>query len=193
MKKKLLLFTFVVMLIGITPIKSSAQYDAFLGEVKMFAGNFAPRGWAICNGQTLQIASNTALFSILGTTYGGNGTTTFSLPDLQGRVPIGVSNGYSSKREVKLGEKLGQDVIYLTNDQLPSHEHGLKNVEEIIIKNSNDNNNTDSKKVLSPDPTGGPTIVTTQKTGASKPIFIQPPSLAINYIICINGFYPSRD
>lgn len=109
MKKKLFLPLLVALFIGFTSMKSSAQ-DAMLAEIKLFAGNFAPRGWATCEGQLLPIAQNTALFALLGTTYGGDGRTTFALPDLRGRVPVGVGNG-PGLSPIKQGEKQGPDNV----------------------------------------------------------------------------------
>lgn len=96
--------------------------DNFVGEIRMVAFNFAPRGWAFCNGQTISISQNQALFALLGTTYGGNGTTTFQLPDLQCRVPVHAGNG-AGLSPVVLGEKAGTESITLTNQQLPQHTH----------------------------------------------------------------------
>src|SRR5215472_14207563 len=96
----------------------------FLGEIFMFAGNFAPRGYALCNGQLMSIQQNTALFSILGTTYGGNGTTTFALPDLRGRSPIGTGQG-PGLTDIVLGEMAGTENVTLTTNNMPSHTHSL--------------------------------------------------------------------
>src|SRR5687767_11620624 len=94
----------------------------FIGTVVLFAGNFAPRGWAFCAGQILSIAQNTALFSILGTTYGGNGQTTFALPDLRGRVPMGTGQGPGLQNYV-LGEAVGVEHVTLNTTQMPAHNH----------------------------------------------------------------------
>ena len=101
--------------------------DPFLGQIIMFAGNFAPRGWALCDGQLLPIAQNTALFSLIGTFYGGDGRTTFGLPDLRGRVPIhdGASQG-PGLSPYQLGQKGGAEGVTLTQDQMPSHTHGIQ-------------------------------------------------------------------
>ena len=96
--------------------------DEYIGIIKIFAGNFAPRSWAFCNGQLLAIAQNQALFSILGTTYGGDGRTTFALPDLRGRVPVGEGTG-PGLSTIKLGQRLGNEYNILTALQLPSHTH----------------------------------------------------------------------
>jgi len=100
--------------------------EAFIATILLFAGNYAPRGWAFCNGQTLPIAQNSALFSLLGTTYGGDGTTTFNLPDLRGRVPVGASDqaGPGLTRRA-VGEKAGAESVTLTAAQMPAHAHVL--------------------------------------------------------------------
>src|SRR6266513_3160610 len=89
----------------------------FIGEIRMFAGNFAPVGWAFCNGAILPIDQNDALFNLIGTTYGGDGQTTFALPDLQSRVPMHVGNGFD------LGQKGGEESVTLTTNQIPVHSH----------------------------------------------------------------------
>ena len=96
--------------------------EGTIGEIRMFAGNFAPRSWAFCNSQILSIAQNTALFSILGTTYGGNGQTTFGLPDLRGRVPIGTGQG-PGLPNVSLGEMSGTPTTTLLATNMPAHTH----------------------------------------------------------------------
>src|SRR6478672_10112699 len=96
--------------------------EPFLAEIIMFAGNFAPRGWAFCQGQILSIAQNTALFSLLGTTYGGNGQTTFALPDLRGRVPVGTGQG-PGLSNYDLGQVSGSESVTLTVSQMPAHNH----------------------------------------------------------------------
>ena len=96
--------------------------NAMIGTIALFAGNFAPIGYALCQGQILAIASNTALFSILGTTFGGNGTTTFALPDLRGRSPIGAGNG-PGLSQIVLGEQAGAPLVSLLTSNLPAHNH----------------------------------------------------------------------
>jgi microcystin-dependent protein len=100
--------------------------DPFLGEIRMFAGNFAPQGWAFCAGQILAIASNQALFALLGDVYGGDGKTTFSLPDLRGRAPVGVGGGGNTGpglSSIPLGQKSGAESVSLSYSQLPNHTH----------------------------------------------------------------------
>lgn len=194
MKKNLFALIFVVLFIGFTPGKATAQ-EAFITEVKLFTGNFAPRGWAFCEGQLLAISQHQTLFSLIGTIYGGDGRTTFALPDLRGRIPVGVGNG-PGLSSMTVGQKTGAESATLRNEQLPAHHHGLINVEEVNIKtspaNNNNNNNNESKKVLAPAAGGTATIVTTQNTGGSQSINIKQPSLGMHYIICINGIFPSR-
>src|SRR5688572_5778483 len=96
--------------------------EPMIGEIRMWAGNFAPKNWALCNGQILAIASNTALFSILGTTYGGNGTTTFGLPDLRGRVPLGQGQGPGLTPR-SLGEIGGEESVVILTSEMPAHTH----------------------------------------------------------------------
>ena len=96
--------------------------EPFIAEIILFAGNFAPRGWAFCQGQILSIAQNTALFSILGTTFGGDGQTTFALPDLRGRVPVGLGQG-PGLPNVNLGEVGGEPTHTLINTEMPAHSH----------------------------------------------------------------------
>src|SRR5438045_7604430 len=96
--------------------------EGFIGEIRMFGGNFAPKGYQLCNGQILPIAQNTALFSILGTTYGGNGQTTFGLPDLRGRAPVSAGQG-PGLPNYDLGTQTGSPTTTLTTGQMPTHSH----------------------------------------------------------------------
>jgi microcystin-dependent protein len=161
---------YIIALQGVFPSRSDEGFVSyssdfpFLGEVDLFAGNFAPRGWASCEGQLLPIAQNQALFSILGTTYGGDGRTTFALPDLRGRTPIGPRTGPGLSTRY-LGEKAGVENITLTEAQIPSHNHTLP----------------------------GPYISdATGNTGGSQPHTNMQPYLALNYTIAVQGLYPSQ-
>jgi microcystin-dependent protein len=113
---------YCIALVGLYPSRNGAE--PFIGEIMIFGGNFAPRGWAFCDGQLLPVSQNTALFSLLGTTYGGDGRTTFALPDLRGRVPLhpGTGPGLSSRQ---LGEKGGTETNVLTIGQMPAHNHTI--------------------------------------------------------------------
>src|SRR5438132_4972405 len=97
----------------------------FIGEIRMFAGNFAPAGWAFCNGALIPISENDTLFNLIGTTYGGDGQSTFALPDLQGRVPIHAGQGPGITQNYQLGEKAGVESVTLTTNQIPIHTHAL--------------------------------------------------------------------
>jgi microcystin-dependent protein len=160
----------------------------------MFGCNFAPRNWAFCNGQLMAIAQNTALFSLLGTTYGGNGQTTFALPDLRGRVPIhfGQGPGLSS---YALGQTGGVESVTLIQQQIPQHNHSLAC--------SSDDPNAGSPKNNFPAAVSTPIYSTTSNAsmasnaigiaGGSQPHENRPPLLTINYCICVAGIFPSRN
>eukprot|EP01060_Flectonema_neradi_P035489 TRINITY_DN6545_c1_g1_i1.p1 TRINITY_DN6545_c1_g1~~TRINITY_DN6545_c1_g1_i1.p1 ORF type:complete len:137 (+),score=29.09 TRINITY_DN6545_c1_g1_i1:32-412(+) len=118
---------YIIAIMGVYPSRSDREaqtlsVEGMLGEVRLFAGNFAPRSWAFCDGQLLPIAQNTALFSILGTTYGGDGVTTFALPDLRGRVPLGPRNGPGLSYR-QLGQKGGEENHQLSVSEMPNHSH----------------------------------------------------------------------
>src|SRR4051812_24764509 len=97
----------------------------FIGEIRMFGGNFAPAGWAFCNGQLMPISENDALFTLIGTTYGGDGQSTFALPDLQGRLPLHQGQGPGITQSYVIGEKTGVESVTLTTQQIPTHNHGF--------------------------------------------------------------------
>jgi microcystin-dependent protein len=198
--------------------------DPFLGEIRMVGFNFAPVGWFLCNGQTLAISSYTALFSLLGTTYGGNGTSTFQLPNLQGRVPLHVGQGAGLPNYV-WGEQGGAASISLTNAQLPTHIHQATftgtapsgagnltvNVQGSPVAGTSDTpsgNYIGTKYVIAankgavgniagvsgsvsglPAPPGS---VTVAQAGNGQPFSIEPPYLAIYFIIAYQGIFPSR-
>lgn len=165
--------------------------DAYLGSIILFAGNFAPRGYALCQGQTFSIAQNSALFAILGTTYGGNGTSTFQLPDLRGRVPIGTGQAPGLSSQV-LGQSGGTETVTLTANQLPTHTHPLSAtnaaadstnpIGAIPAKGGSYSKGTPSGAAASSGPTGGNQAHSNMQ-----------PTLALNYIICVQGLFPSRN
>jgi microcystin-dependent protein len=176
--------------------------EGTIGEIRMFAGTFAPRTWAFCNGQLISIATNTALFSILGTTYGGNGQTTFALPDFQGRVAVGTGTG-PGLPNVQLGEKSGTNTATLTTANMPAHNHQV--VGNIFVQAASDGAlSTDpTNKLVGPgefyasnDPVNmAPTAINLPTTiaGNSQPFSIMQPYLGMNYVICMFGIFPSRD
>ncbi len=175
--------------------------DGTIGEIRLFAGNFAPRNWAFCQGQLLAIASNTALFSILGTTYGGNGQTTFGLPDFRSRVAIGTGQG-GGLSEYVLGEMSGTENVTILQTQMPAHMHTLQGT--IQTGGPADSSTptgmypaTSGSDIYAEAPNGGnmaANIVSGQTavTGGSQPLPILQPFLGMNYIICMYGVYPSR-
>lgn len=173
--------------------------EPFIAEIRIFAGNFAPRSWAFCDGQLLPISNNTALFSLIGTTYGGDGRTTTALPNLQDRVPMhpGRGPGLTSRR---LGERTGIEVVSLTESQIPSHSHTMRGT--TTLANSTSPTNTTS---LGRSGGGGRTYTTTvgtnqvdmssqmmSITGGGQSHTNMQPYLTLNYIIALQGLYPSR-
>ena len=167
--------------------------EPFIGEIIMFGGNFAPRGWALCDGQLLPIAQNSALFSILGTTYGGDGRTTFGLPDLRGRVAMHAGSGPGLTPR-QLGAKGGEETVTLSVNQIPSHDHTLN----ASSAESNQKNAADG--VLAKAgiyQTGNPDEVMDRQsignTGANQAHDNVQPFQTVNYIIALTGTYPSRN
>jgi len=187
--------------------------EPMLAQIMLFAGNFAPRGWAYCSGQILPIAQNQALFSLLGTTYGGDGRTSFALPDLRGRAPIhpGTGPGLSARR---LGERGGAEYNHITVNQMPSHTHTLTTTpgEVSIPANVNQgdedesspgagvlaNSGTDLYSSAADGVYSGAAIpvsgskVEISNTGGSQSVNNMQPFLGVNYIIALFGLYPSR-
>lgn len=192
--------------------------EPMIGEIRMFAGNFAPRGWELCRGQLLSISSNTALFSILGTTYGGDGRTSFALPDLRGRVPVGEGNG-PGLPNTRLGQRGGTYEVTLATSQIPSHSHtmtggtlnaqaslhafsetGNTNIPEgnrLANSGTFDNEFLDSGSDVtmgagSVQVTGSIDGMQALPTGGSQAHTNMQPYLSINFIIALVGTYPSR-
>ncbi len=184
--------------------------EPFIGEVKLLGFNFAPKGYQICAGQTLAISSNTALFSLLGTTYGGNGQTTFCLPDLQGRMPIGQGNGPGLPAHT-MGEKAGNVSTTLLTSNMPAHVHTLNSMHVRIASNETSGSSNTSANAFpgNNDTTGvyaeaatpntfmAPGVATvsgsTDVTGTNSPIDLMNPYLVMNYSIAIYGIFPSRN
>lgn len=174
--------------------------DPFIGEIRIFAGNFAPRGWAMCNGQLLAISQNTALFSLLGTNYGGNGQTTFALPNLQGSAPLhaGQGPGLSS---YDLGQTGGETNVTLISSELPSHTHP-------VFGTSSPGSAVDPANAvwgtaavargtkMYADSPGSPLQMNPSAfsaTGGNQPHNNLPPYLTLTFIIALVGIYPSRN
>ncbi len=182
--------------------------EGTIGEIRMFAGNFAPRTWAFCEGQLLAISQNTALFSILGTTYGGDGRTTFGLPDLRGRAPIGPGSG-PGLPTYRLGQKSGSPTNFLTVNQLPSHTHAV--AANVSSGNATQNAATQGASIATPGSGEGRSFTQTAgfnrstpdvtlngnsviigNTGGSQAVNNMQPFVGIYYIICLQGVFPSR-
>ena len=170
--------------------------EEMIGVIKMFAGNFAPRGWALCDGQLLPIAQNTALFSILGTTYGGDGRTTFALPDLRGRIPMHPGSGPGLTRR-RLGEKGGSENNTLNVNQMPSHSHSVPlhaPVAKGTTDKDKDSNASDAGfvKASLPDTQTQTFTLDAEHVGGNQPVNNMQPFQCVNFIICLQGIFPSR-
>ena len=170
--------------------------DPFIAMIVMFAGNFAPRNWALCDGQILQISTNTALFSLVGTIYGGDGRVTFALPDLRGRVAMHPGNGAGLSAR-RLGEKGGAENVTLATAQIPSHNHNVQ-----VAVNTAPGEESAPTGVISShagafneDATsgqflGGPN--NTLNAGGSQSHANIQPFTGVNFIIALQGTFPSR-
>jgi microcystin-dependent protein len=171
----------------------------YLGEIRIFSGNFAPKGWAFCNGQLLPINQNQALFAILGTVYGGDGVTTFALPDMRGRIALHW--GSNQGGVYNLGQKAGTENVTLTTAQMPAHIH------PVMASNTIGTSGTPSGNLLGiskdNDGNGFPMYATTANTtmnanavgvtGGSQPHENRQPSMAITFIVALTGIFPSRN
>ena len=174
--------------------------DPFIGEIRLFGGNFAPRGYAFCDGQLLQISQNTALFSLLGTTYGGDGRTTFALPDLRGRTPIGPRQGPGLTNRT-LGQRLGQETATLTQSQMASHNHPMIATTDFSTSMMPGNNLPSRPPGLlgtriyanGPPNTMMNTAAIDGTTGGNGSHNNMQPFLGLNYIIALQGIFPSRN
>jgi microcystin-dependent protein len=170
----------------------------FIGEIRMFGGNFAPVNWAFCNGQTLSIAQYTALFSLIGTTYGGDGVQTFNLPNLQSRVPVHQGNGPGGTYVI--GQPAGAEAVILTPQQMPSHTHtlGAANTGETEVPTNSTipalaTSNQAGVAVYGPVPTNtnlNPNTI--RNDGGGQPHSNIQPYLALNFIISLLGIFPPR-
>ncbi len=170
----------------------------FLGMIALFGFNFPPRGWAICNGQLLSISQNSALFALLGTIYGGNGVTTFGLPDLRGRVPLGVGQGPGLSNYVQ-GQVGGTENTTLVAANLPAHTHTVNASTDIASVGSPAGNSlgASARGGITPYVVGNANQVamgaTTSSVGSNTAINNMQPYLTMNYCIALEGIFPSRD
>jgi microcystin-dependent protein len=164
--------------------------EPFLGELRLMSFNFPPKGWALCNGQFMPINQNQALFSLLGTTFGGNGQTTFALPDLRARTPIHVGNGHT------LGERAGEDSHTLTQNEMPAHVHPV-----MASSAASGGNNLPTNRFLggAADAYHAATNLTTFRsgtitnTGGSQPHLNDQPFLTLTFCIALQGIFPSQN
>lgn len=173
--------------------------DPFLAEIRIFAGSYAPSGWALCNGQLMSISQNTALFSLLGTTYGGDGRVTFGLPDLTGSAPMQQGQGPGLSQRY-LGEIGGEPTVTLLSTEMPAHTHlanantgsgGTTSPANAIWAEAAIGRQTDNiYATTAPNVMMNP--MTTQVTGGSQPHNNMPPYLCLNYIIALSGIFPQR-
>ncbi|MEF9963207.1 MAG: tail fiber protein [Comamonas sp.] len=184
--------------------------DAFMGLITIFGGSFAPRGWAFCNGQLIAISQNTALFSLLGTTYGGNGQTTFALPDLRGRVPLGTGQGPGLDLFV-WGQVGGTPNTSLTIQNMPMHNHTATTTSGpaastsagtlqtpaagslLAQSNQRDAQYIEAANAGTTVSLGGTSTVNVGIAGGSQPFPNMQPYLGLNFIIALEGIYPSRN
>jgi len=167
----------------------------YIGEIRIFAGSFAPAGWAFCNGALMPISENDALFTLIGTTYGGDGQTTFGLPDLQGRAPIHQGTG-SFGTTYQIGEKAGTEQVTLTTNQIPQHNH------QLLVSQDQGSVTAPANDILGSNPTVqlyrpgvgtqpfDPSAMT--PVGGSQPHENMQPFIVMNYIISLFGLFPSQ-
>lgn len=178
--------------------------EGTLAEIRMFAGNFSPRGWVFCQGQVLPIAQWTAVFALVGTIYGGNGQTTFGVPDFRGRLAVGTGNG-AGVASVQLGEMSGLNTTTLLAANLPAHTHQVAG--NITPRAFGDLGNQESPENTfaagsSTKPYNGsadanmqpfPMNVPTNIVGGSSPVSLMQPYTGMNHIMCVEGIFPSRN
>lgn len=170
--------------------------DPFLGQIAFVAFNFAPIGWAECNGQAMSIVQNSALFALLGTTYGGNGSTTFNLPDMRGRTLVGVGQG-PGLSNYSQGQTGGQETVTLNTNQIPAHSHSIAAVKADGNQSSPAGNLPANTKTLDKeysDATADTTMKSTMvsSTGGNQPHENRSPYLTLKCIIATQGVFPSR-
>ncbi len=187
---------------------SKAEADPFIGQIETFGFNFAPRGWALCNGQLLAISSNTALFSLFGTFYGGDGRTTFALPDCRGRVMTHFGSGPGLTPR-SIGQRFGQENVTLTENQIPSHNHTATTTSTLMATDTNGTTEVPTGNVLADDGNDriysnvAPNVAmnaaaivsstTIGNTGGSQSHTNVQPTLVINWSVALTGIFPSRN
>lgn len=169
--------------------------DQYLGEIRMFSGNYAPQGWALCNGQLLAIKQNEALYTLIGTTYGGDGKSTFALPDLQGRVPVHTGKNPVSGTVYPLGQKAGTETVTLEPSMLPAHTHPIQ-AQQLAGNNTSPTNNiwaTSTSKVYSTAaPNGVMDPATISAIGGNQSHNNMMPYSTVTFIIALQGNFPTQ-
>jgi len=167
--------------------------DQYLGEIRMFSGNYAPQGWAFCNGQTLNVNEYSALFSLLGKTYGGDGHTTFALPDLRGRVPIHNGKSPQSGTEFALAQQGGSETVKLTEAQMPAHTHAVR-AQSTAGTNTNPVNSFWAASTVNEYSTAAPNLTMSTAAvsyeGGSGGHDNMMPFFPVTFIIATQGLYP---
>ena len=187
-----------VSMLGLHQTAAAQASDPFLGQIMCAGFTFAPRGWAELNGQILSIAQNTALFALLGTTYGGNGQSTFALPDLRGRVPMHAGQGPGLTPRDQ-GESSGAEQVTLNNSQLPAHNHTVtpmgSSADATLMSPANGVPATKARTTLYAPGPGAVAMspVLTSAAGSNAPVSVMQPYLAVKCFIALNGVFPSRD
>lgn len=169
--------------------------DCYVGEIRMFAGTFAPQDWAFCNGALLPIDGNETLFTLIGTTYGGDGQSTFGLPDLTGRIPVHGGQGPGLTNRA-VGQSGGVESVTLSPDQIPAHTHALTGSTSPATSTSPTNAvwgtwNDAQYSVAPPDTLLAPDVLA--PAGGSQPHDNMPPFVAVSFIIAMNGIFPSQN
>lgn len=192
--KRFILVLFILGAFFLNESNKIFAQDAYLGDIKMTAITFTQDGWLDCNGQLLQIIQYQALYSLLGITYGGDGRTTFALPDLRGRVPVCMGQGTGLSTYTQ-GQKGGVETVALTTAQMPAHTHGVAvstaagNSSSPSTTYSADSGNFDKEYSTSSNATN---TVMVQSAGGGAAHENRQPYFAVRYVICVDGYYPPR-
>lgn len=181
--------------LGGTGAQAQGVGDCLLGDIRLFSGNFAPLGWLAADGRLLLISDYGALFTLIGTTYGGNGQDNFALPNLSSSVPVGTGQGLGMGRTVQLGMRFGTETVQMQSQHMPAHNHAL------VVAAQATTAAPSVGAALAPAHNGGAFAVaatdttlapgTVGGTGGSQPFDLSPPALGLHYILCVQGFYPS--
>lgn len=195
MKLKSALLAAALMGAGLATAPSASAQEPFVGELRLFGNNFCPRNWAMAQGQLLPIAQNTALFSLLGTTYGGDGRTTFALPNFEGRTPVGVGRGPGLSNYV-WGQRTGADMRVLSITQMPSHSHTMRASNNVIDTHDGAGDlfgDFGGFLAYGSNTNGGQmNNATIANTGGGQSFSVQQPQIVMNWCIALAGVYPSR-